>query len=95
MPSLDNFVLGQIRTLQHRDQSRRGIPGGTYVTPVELPSFPSQNRYNEYALYVNDNWSLTNRVTLNLGVRYEYFGPQEKSDPKYDSNFYYGTPNAR
>ena len=30
---------------------------------------------------------------MNLGLRYEYFGPQSKSDPKYDSNFYYGDPN--
>ena len=48
------------------------------MTPVPLPSFTSNNRYNEFALYANDNWSLTNRVTLNLGVRYEYFGPQKK-----------------
>jgi hypothetical protein len=33
-------------------------------------------------------------VTVNLGVRYEYYGPQTKSEPKYDSNFYYGDPNA-
>ncbi len=31
---------------------------------------------------------------MNLGVRYEYFGPQTKSEPKYDSNFYYGDPNV-
>ena len=35
-----------------------GFPGGTYVTPVSLPSFISNNRYNEFALYANDNWSL-------------------------------------
>ena len=27
---------------------------------------------------------------MNLGLRYEYYGPQTKSDPKFDSNFYYG-----
>jgi hypothetical protein len=26
-------------------------------------------------------------------VRYDYYGPQSKSDPKYDSNFYYGNPS--
>ena len=33
-------------------------------------------------------------VTVNLGLRYEYYGPQTKSDPKFDSNFYYGDPNV-
>ena len=80
LPSLDNFVLGQIRRFQTAINPK-GFPGGTYVTPVELPSFTSFNRYNEFALYVNDNWSLRNRLTLNLGVRYEYFGPQKKSEP--------------
>ena len=66
-----------------------GFPGGTYTTPVSLPSFDSKNQYNEFAFYLNDNWSISDRVTVNLGIRYEYYGPQKKSDPKYDSNFYY------
>ncbi len=93
LPSLDNFVLGQIRQFQTAINPQ-GFPGGTYVTPVSLPSFTSFNKYNEFALYANDNWSLRNRITLNLGVRYEYYGPQTKSEPKYDSNFYYGDPNV-
>jgi outer membrane receptor protein involved in Fe transport len=93
IPSLDNFVLGQIRRF-NTAINPHGIPGGTYTTPVELPSFLSKNRYNEFAFYANDNWSVGKRVTVNLGVRYEYYGPQKKSEPKYDSNFYYGDPNV-
>lgn len=93
LPSLDNFVLGQIRQFQTAINPA-GYPGGTYVTPVSLPSFTSFNRYDEFALYANDNWSIKDRLTLNLGVRYEYYGPQKKSEPKYDSNFYYGDPNV-
>ena len=52
------------------------------MTPVSLPSFTSFNRYNEFALYANDNWSVGNRVTVNLGLRYEYYGPQTKSEPE-------------
>jgi outer membrane receptor protein involved in Fe transport len=88
LPSLDNFVLGQIRRFQTAINPN-GYPGGTYTTPVSLPSFNSKNSYNEFALYANDNWTVSNRVTVNLGLRYEYYGPQTKSDPKYDSNFYY------
>ena len=59
-----------------------------------FPSFNSNNNYDEFALYANDTWSVTDRLKLNLGLRYEYFGPQKKSEPKYDSNFYYSDDNC-
>ena len=43
-------------------------------------------------LFAEGRCGRSDRVKLNLGVRYEYFGPQTKSDPKYDSNFYWGDP---
>jgi outer membrane receptor protein involved in Fe transport len=93
VPSLDNLVLGQIQRFNVAINPA-GFPGGTYVTPVALPNFTSFNRYNEFALYANDNWSVHDRVTLNLGLRYEYYGPQTKTEPKIDSNFYYADPNV-
>jgi outer membrane receptor protein involved in Fe transport len=93
LPSLDNFVLGQIRRFNGAINPN-GYPGGTYTTPVGFPTFNSKNTYNEFAMYFNDNWSVGSRLTLNLGLRYEYYGPQAKTDPKYDSNFYYGDVNA-
>ena len=93
VPALGNFVLGRLARFQTAINPE-GYPGGSYTTPVSLPSFTSFNRYNEFALYANDNWSVGNRVTVNLGVRYEYYGPQKKTDPKFDSNFYYGDPNV-
>jgi hypothetical protein len=89
VPALDNFVLGQLQRFNVAINPA-GFPGGTYVTPVESPNFTSFNRYNEFGLYANDNWSVGDRVTLNLGLRYEYYGPQNKTEPKVDSNFYYG-----
>ncbi len=32
-------------------------------------------RYNEYELYVQDNWKVTSDLTLNLGVRWGYYAP--------------------
>jgi TonB dependent receptor len=93
LTSLNSLVLGQTQRFQVAINPN-GYPGGTFVTPVQAPSFTSYNRYNEFAGYFQDNWSMTNRIKVNLGVRYEYFGPQTKSDPKYDSNFYYGDPNV-
>jgi outer membrane receptor protein involved in Fe transport len=92
LTSLDNLVTGNIRRFQTAINPQ-GYPGGTYTTPVQLPSFTSFNRYNEFAFYAADNWSL-DRFTVNLGVRYEYYGPQKKSEPKFDSNFYYSNEDA-
>ena len=93
LPSLDNFVRGQIRRYQGAINPN-GYPGGTYTTPVGFPTFLSNNTYNEFALYGNDTWSVTDRLKVNLGLRYEYFGPQTKAPPKYDSNFYYSDNNC-
>jgi hypothetical protein len=40
-----------------------------------------ENRMNEANFYVQDDWRISDTVTLNLGLRYEYVGaPSEKAD---------------
>jgi hypothetical protein len=56
-------------------------------------------RANEFAAYVQNDWKATNRLTLNLGLRWEYFGPPHNAEPGFDSNVYFGafaapTPNG-
>ncbi len=68
------------------------FPGQTITLPVKAPNFLRTNVYNEYALYFNDQWRIGRRVTLNLGIRYEYYGTQ-KSKEGLDSNFYFGSGN--
>ena len=90
LPSLDNFVRGQLRRFQGADQPAAATRAAPTRPRSASRASPSNNRYNEFALYANDTWSVTDRLKMNLGLRYEYFGPQQKSEPKYDSNFYYG-----
>ena len=59
--------------------------------PVRQPSFSRNNRYNDGYFYVQDAWKVTPRLTVNLGVRWEYYGVQHNADPSLDSNFYLGT----
>jgi hypothetical protein len=42
-------------------------------------------RTHVYALYLQDSWKATSKLTLNLGVRWEYFSPMtEKNGNLYD-----------
>ena len=63
-------------------------PDCTINLPVGPPTFERSNRYEEGALYVQDAWKFNTRLTLNLGLRWEYFGAQHNVNPNLDSNFY-------
>ncbi|HEX5707440.1 MAG TPA: TonB-dependent receptor, partial [Pyrinomonadaceae bacterium] len=87
----NNFVLGNLQSFQVAiDPQGQFFPGSPVTLPVNQPSFSRSNRYNELAFYFNDSWRVRPTVTLNLGLRYEYYGVQHNKDPELDSNFYYG-----
>jgi outer membrane receptor protein involved in Fe transport len=65
--------------------------GCTVNLPVTTPRFSRNNRYHDFAFYGQDSWKMTDRLTINLGLRWEYYGVQHNADPKLDSNFYYGS----
>ncbi len=65
------------------------FPGGTITLPATSPNFTRTNLYTEWALYGNDNWKVSRTLTLNLGLRYEYYGPQHSKEG-LDSNFFFG-----
>lgn len=57
-----------------------------------LPEVYRGYRANEFAAYFQDDWRIHPRLTLNWGLRWEYFGPPHNYKPNIDSNFYFGTP---
>ena len=65
-------------------------PQCTLTTPVSSPSFERNNRFNDGAVYFQDDWKFNSRLTLNLGLRWEYYGVQHNADPTLESNFYLG-----
>jgi hypothetical protein len=60
----------------------------------QLPVYYRGYRANEVAGYVQDDWRIHPRLTLNLGVRWEYFGPPHNFIPGLDGNFYTGVPTT-
>jgi hypothetical protein len=88
---LNNFVTGQLLIFQAAVFPQGKFPGDTLTLPVGPPDFTRSNRYHDFALYGNDSLRVKPRLTLNLGLRWEYFGVQHNKDPKKDSNFYFGS----
>jgi outer membrane receptor protein involved in Fe transport len=101
---LDNLINGNLVLFQaainpqghfpcSRDASGAVIktPECTLTLPVGAPSFTRSYRYRDFALYAQDSWKITPRLTLNYGLRYEYYGVQHNGDQKLDSNLYYGS----
>jgi outer membrane receptor protein involved in Fe transport len=93
---VDNLLAGQVYEFQGAVYPQGKFPcvndvqtpACTVTLPLGPPTFERSNRYHEGALYVQDSWKVSRRVTVNLGVRYEYFGVQHNVNANLDSNFY-------
>lgn len=89
--ALNNFVAGNLKQFQVAIDPQGALaPGAQVQLPVSFPSFSRSNRYHEWAGYFNDSWRVKPRLTLNLGLRYEYYGVQHNARRELDSNFYFG-----
>jgi hypothetical protein len=58
------------------------------------------SRYHPYALYANDDWKLTSKLTVNLGLRWDVMPPFRESENRFSflnptmTNPITGTPGA-
>ena len=59
--------------------------------PVGEPSFERNYHYNDFAFYGQDSWKATARLTINAGLRWEYYGVQHNANQNLDSSFYLGS----
>jgi hypothetical protein len=100
--ALANFTAGNLFQFQGASFPQGKFPchtvnGAQVVTPdctldlpVGPPDFSRSNRYNDGNVFAQDSWKVTPRFTLNLGLRWEYYGVQHNKNPNLDSNFYFG-----
>lgn len=100
--AFDNFLSGQLFRFQTAVDPQgkfpclvvggtvQQTPGCTVNLPASQPNFSRSNRYHDFSIYTQDSWKIHPRLTLNLGVRWEYYGVQHNKDEALDSNFYFG-----
>lgn len=92
--AVDNFVNGVLLQFQGAINPNGRFPGQTITLPVTPPQFSRNNRYKEYSFFAMDSFKLFPGFTANVGLRYEFYGPQRSSDPSLDFNFYFGSGNS-
>ncbi len=67
-------------------------PANSLVSPpLTSASYGRSYRYNDWALYAQDSFRFSPRLTLNYGMRYEHYGVQHNNVSSLDSNFYLGS----
>jgi hypothetical protein len=67
--SFPDFLLGKSALQNGSGESN------IFFSSAGAGSFRKDERYTDFAGFVQDDIKLTPRLTLNVGVRYEYFGP--------------------
>lgn len=93
-PALSGLMAGQFVDIRVAVDPQGKFPCAVNPTncnvtlPVSAPNFSRSNRYHEFAIYGQDSWKLKPTITINLGVRWEYFGVQHNKNANLDANWY-------
>ena len=89
----DGFFGDEVDQLLFGGPSLGGfLLAGASIDPQtsRRPDYYRGFRANEVGLYFQDDWKVSDRLTLNFGVRWDYFGPPHNFRPGLDSNFFFG-----
>jgi len=92
--TMQGMLDGIVDAFQLAVDTKGKVPGDLYIPgidgPLSPPNSTRHHRYNEFALYFEDNIRVTRKLTLTLGLRWEYFGVLHSPDHEkdLDSNLY-------
>jgi hypothetical protein len=103
--ALQNFVSGGLGLLEVAINPNgtypcyRDVNTGAYIVtpsceiqlPATSPNFSRSNRYQDGSAYAADAYKVTPGLTIDLGLRWEIYGPQHSQKPGFDANFFPGS----
>jgi len=81
-PYFDVFPNGEIFYLGFLDGNpfEDFLSGLAGLSVIGSGTNSIHNRANDFSAFFQDDWKATPRLTLNLGVRYDFFGPTTETD---------------
>lgn len=88
--ALSNLVTGNVSTFRVAVDPRGFLPGDVVALPLSAPNFNRSISAHDFAVYFGHDWRAGQRVNINWGLRYDFFGVPRARNGAVLRNFFLG-----